>query len=61
MESKLLYSVSEAAGLLGISRSKLYQILSKGDLKSVNLGRSRRIDRRALEDFVSGLSREVSS
>ena len=38
-----LFSVVEVADLLGIGRSKVYELLYKGELKSVKIGGSRRI------------------
>lgn len=54
MESqRLLLSVEEAADSLGISRAAMYQILGRGEVASVKLGRSRRIPVDALRRFVS--------
>ena len=51
-----LVTVQQAALFLSVSRSKLYELMDRGDLKFVKLGRSRRIPRRALIDLaVSGL------
>ncbi len=46
-------TVSEAAEYLSISRSKLYEMMDKGELAYVKLGRCRRIQRRDLIDLVS--------
>jgi excisionase family DNA binding protein len=45
--------VPEAARFLSISRSKLYEMMDKGELAYVKLGRCRRIRRRELTDLVS--------
>jgi excisionase family DNA binding protein len=52
---KLLLSAAEAAGLLGISRSAYYSLLSSGRIGPlpVRLGRSVRFDRRELERWVA--------
>jgi excisionase family DNA binding protein len=52
---KLLLSVDEAARLLSIGRSHLYDHLLRGSLRSVRIGRSRRIAARDLEAFIEGL------
>ena len=52
-DGKLLLTVAEAAGRLGIARSHLYEWVMTGQLSSVRLGRSRRIPVAALERFIS--------
>jgi excisionase family DNA binding protein len=39
-----LVTLAQAAERLGLSRSKLYEILAAGELASVRIGRTRRID-----------------
>jgi excisionase family DNA binding protein len=48
-----LLTVVEAARVLGISRSKLYELLADGEIPSVRIGRSRRITMSALEEFIA--------
>jgi excisionase family DNA binding protein len=50
-EGRLVLSVSEAAGLLGISRGLAYQLVARGELPSLRLGR-RVVPRRALEALL---------
>ncbi len=40
---KLLFTPSEAAEVLGIGRSKIYELLNDGQLTSVRIDRCRRI------------------
>ena len=47
-----LLDVREAARLLGLSRSKLYQIMDKGELPYVKFGKARRINRQCLLEYV---------
>ena len=54
-ESKLLLTVEEAADQLGVGRTVMYRLLSSGAVKSVTLGRLRRIPRECLSDFVADL------
>jgi excisionase family DNA binding protein len=59
-----LVTVREAAQWLGLGRAKLYQMMERGELAYVKIGRARRIPRGALVDVaVSGLVRrdEVAS
>jgi excisionase family DNA binding protein len=55
-EPPLLYPMAEAAALLGISRSNVYQLLRDGRLTSVRIGSRRLIPRASLESFVDGLT-----
>jgi excisionase family DNA binding protein len=52
---KLLYSPREAASLLSISRTKIYERMAAGDLCSIQVGRSRRIPADALREFIKSL------
>lgn len=52
---KLLVTVDEAARRLSIGRSHLYEFLLRGNLRSVRIGRSRRIASRDLEAFMDQL------
>ena len=47
-----LVTIPAAAQLLGVSRSKLYELLGEGALPTVRIGRSRRIAVADLEAFV---------
>lgn len=56
MVDKLLLTAPEAARALGISRSKLYQLLRDGEIRSVRIGRSRRVPWDALGAYVNSLA-----
>jgi excisionase family DNA binding protein len=45
-------SVTEAAGLLGISRDLAYELVARGELPSLRLGRRIVVPRRALESLL---------
>jgi excisionase family DNA binding protein len=49
----ILLRPEEAARLLRISRTAIYGLLASGDLRSITIGRRRRIPRRALDDYVA--------
>ena len=55
MLTKLLYKPTEAAQVLGMSRTSLFHLLSTGELESVKIGGLRRIPAIALENYVQGL------
>lgn len=55
---RLLYRPEEAAELLSIGRSTLYELMTAGLVEYVKLGRCRRIRRSALERYVDGLMPE---
>ena len=57
---KLLLKPEEAAEILSIGRSKVYELIGTGELASVRIGACRRIPAEALSDFVAGL-RDTSS
>jgi excisionase family DNA binding protein len=51
----LLYTLPEAAALLRISRTKLYELLTTNQIESVHIGRSRKIPAAALDAYVRSL------
>ena len=48
----LLLTPEQAAAVLGICRTKVYELIGTGKLESVRIGTSRRIAVAALEEFV---------
>jgi excisionase family DNA binding protein len=52
---RLLLTVPEAAAALAISRSKLYELIAAGLVRSVRIDGSRRIPVEALEAYVACL------
>jgi excisionase family DNA binding protein len=52
---KLLLTPEDAADLLSIGRSKLYELLGDGRLTSVRIDGSRRVPMSALIEFVDSL------
>ena len=52
MQGKLL-KVEEVAQILGISISFAYQLMREGRIRCVHVGRSRRVSRKDLEQFIS--------
>ncbi|WP_021599529.1 helix-turn-helix domain-containing protein [Actinomadura welshii] len=58
--TKLLLTVPEAAEALAISRSKLYELLASGAIRSVRIDGSRRVPLNALNDYVNALMEEAA-
>jgi excisionase family DNA binding protein len=63
----LLLTTSEVAGVLGIGRTKVFEMLASGDLPAIRIGRSVRISRHQLEHWIderlegAGLSRRLQA
>jgi excisionase family DNA binding protein len=51
-EGRLVYSVAEAGALLGISRAFAYELVARGELPVIRLGRRRLVPKAALEAFT---------
>jgi excisionase family DNA binding protein len=52
--SQLVLSVAEAAALLGISKDLVYDLVARGELPSLRLGRRVVVPRRALLILIGG-------
>lgn len=52
---RLAYPVNEAADLLGVSRSQLYELFSTGEVSSVKIGARRLVRHEALVDYLNRL------
>lgn len=57
---RLLYRVEEAAELLSLSRSVVYDLLRTRRLRSVHQGRARLIPATALAEYIAQLEGEVA-
>jgi excisionase family DNA binding protein len=51
-EARLLYTISEAAAALGVSRSTAYELAASGGIPSVRLGRSVRVPVEGLRRWI---------
>jgi excisionase family DNA binding protein len=49
---RLLYTTEEAAASLGIGVTKAKELIASGDLRSIKIGRLRRITKNALSEYV---------
>jgi excisionase family DNA binding protein len=57
-QDKLLLDVNEVARLTGLSRSHIYTYLLRGDLRSLKVGRRRKIAPEAVREFIENLQVE---
>lgn len=57
---KLLLSLKEVEQVLGVRKSKLYELIAQGTLETVSIGRRRLVPRVALKEFVDRLREEGS-
>ena len=51
----MLLTAEETAAELRIARRRIFEMIADGTLPSVKIGKSRRITRAALEEYVKGL------
>ena len=58
--NELLLTVEEGARRLHLSRTVIFELLRRGELESISIGRSRRIPVQALEAYVER-QREVQA
>jgi len=49
---KLLLTAVEAAEQLAVSRTKIYELMAAGTLRSIHIGRLRRVPVDALREFI---------
>jgi len=61
MSDKLLLTVPEAAERLGLGRSFTYELVQRGEIASLKLGRARRVPVAELERYVQRLQSEQVS
>lgn len=59
-EHARLYYVMEAAAILRLSRSVIYELIRSGRLRTVKEGRSRRVPASAIAEYVALLEREAA-
>jgi excisionase family DNA binding protein len=53
--SPLLLTPEQAAAELGIGRTRMYTLIAEGEVDSVKVGRSRRVPRQALVEYIDRL------
>jgi len=51
-DMKALISVEEAAAMLSLGRTLVYQLVMRGELRSIKVGRTRRIVAFSLREYI---------
>lgn len=51
-EHRLAFKIPEAAESLSISRSYVYELIRMGKIKTIKIGRSRRITKNQLQAYI---------
>lgn len=52
-QPRLAYTVKEAASLLSLSRSMVYELIHAGQIGTIKIGRSRRITANQLSTYLT--------
>ena len=60
MSERLTYTVGEAAKAIGVSRGLAYELVRRGDLRTVHVGRRVLVPRDVVRDFLE-LSQEQAA
>lgn len=57
----LLYSVEEAAAILGIGRTFMFRLVGTGEIESCKIGKLRRITGAAIHDYIARMLRQQAA
>jgi excisionase family DNA binding protein len=57
----LLLTVEDASKVLGVSRSKMYEMVAAGEVRSIKIGRMRRVPRKILDEYVERKINEATA
>ena len=60
MNDKMLLTIREAAQRIGLGRTFTYDLIRRGELRSVKIGGARRVAVADLEEFVGRLRSEAA-
>ncbi len=58
---RLVYSVDEAAELLGMGRTYMFHLVATGEIESFKIGKMRKIPREAIDGYVERLRSEQAA
>lgn len=51
----ILFSPEDLTRLLGLGRARVFELLGRQEIRSIKVGRMRKVSARALSDYVNGL------
>jgi excisionase family DNA binding protein len=54
-DNRIVLTIEEAAQRLGIGRTSMYALIKNGDIRTVTIGRLRRVPIHCLNEYVSNL------
>ncbi len=54
---RMLYSINETVQILGVQRTTVYELIGRGELETVKIGRRTLVPADSIEAFVAGLRR----
>lgn len=57
----LLYSVEEAAAILGIGRTFMFHLVGTGEIESCKIGKLRKITSAAIHEYIARLTHEQAT
>ena len=60
MPEQLAYSVEEAAEMLSIRRTKMYELVRRGEIATQTIGRRRIVPRESLVNFLAANASQAS-
>jgi excisionase family DNA binding protein len=58
---EILLTVNEAAARLAIGRTSLYELISRRELRTVKIGRARRVPESAVDELISRQLRDQAA
>ncbi|WP_432980976.1 helix-turn-helix domain-containing protein [Dactylosporangium sp. CA-233914] len=58
-DKRVVLTIEEAAQWLGIGRTTMYALVTSGEVRSVTIGRLRRVPVQCLEEYVQSLLASV--
>jgi excisionase family DNA binding protein len=54
-ENRVVLTIEEAARRLGVGRTTMYALVMSGEIRSVTIGRLRRVPARCLTEYIDNL------
>jgi excisionase family DNA binding protein len=55
---KLLLRISEAADAVGLGKTKFYELVQRGEIRSIHVGRVVRVPTEAIEEWIEAKLKE---